>query len=237
MVTRVVVFSGSGRYSDPWHPFEETSDALAGVARELGWDAEVRPSEPASLLELAGVDVLVVNAGGGDPSQPPQAEDAWAAAHASVGRFVADGKGVVGVHTAANTFPDWPQWPAILGGAWVRGTSWHPERSIATFEAVPGMAGHPLLAGLPAVADVPALAGTPCVTCYDERYSGLSVAPASEPVLRHELGEAYETCAWVNGRVVYDGLGHDARSYESASRRRFVANALRFAAGEGSGRG
>ncbi|MDN5570492.1 MAG: ThuA domain-containing protein [Propionibacteriaceae bacterium] len=229
-VTRVVVVSGSGRYADPWHPFEETSAALASIARGLGWDAEVRPSEPDALLDLSDVDVVVVNSGGGDPAAPPEPDDAWAAAHASLGRFAAAGGGLVGVHTASNTFPDWPGWPDLLGGRWVRGESMHPERSIATFEAAPGMADHPLLAGIEAPAGLPALAGVPCVTCYDERYSRLTLGRESTPVLRHELGESYQTSAWLHGRVVYDGLGHDARSYESASRRRFVANALRFVA-------
>lgn len=232
MVTarRAVVVSGSGRYADPWHPFGETSAALAEIARELGWEAEVRPSEPASLLDLGGVDVVVVNSGGGDPDAPPAPDAAWAQAHAALGRFVSDGGGLLGVHTAANTFSDWPAWPSVLGGRWVRGESWHPERSLATFEAVPGTANHPLLAGIDPPVGLPALADTPCITCFDERYSRLTLAAASEPVLRHELGEAYETCAWTLGRVVYDGLGHDARSYESAARRRFVANALQFVA-------
>ena len=33
-VARVLIFSGAGRYADPWHPFEETTAASHSLTRE-----------------------------------------------------------------------------------------------------------------------------------------------------------------------------------------------------------
>jgi hypothetical protein len=95
----------------------------------------------------------------------------------------------------------------------VRGTSWHPKRCIATFGKAPGAEDYPVWTGL----DV--------VTVYDERYSDLVVHEGSTPLIRHELSEEWQVMGWAHGdNVIYDGMGHDARSYSSPSHRKFLIN-------------
>lgn len=234
-MTRALVLSGQGRYADPWHPFAETSDAVAEVVTDLGWAVEVRASEAGALADLSGVDVLVVNTGGGDPASPPTPDAAWQRDFEHLQGHVDAGRPVLALHAAANTFPDWEQWPEILGGRWVRGTSTHPELSHAVFEACPEQASHPVFAGLPTGDQLGLPELGPCILCHDERYSELTVHAGSVALLRHHTAGRHQVCAWLNGSVLYDGLGHDARSYASASRRRFLANCLTHLVGAAGG--
>lgn len=224
-MTRVAVVSGVGRYADPWHDFAATSSALADVIRELGWDVEIRPSEPAALLVLSGVDVCVINTGGGDPAAPPTKNEEWERAFQSLADFQASGGAILGVHTAANTFPDWPKWPTLLGGRWVRGVSSHPPLGEAVFEVLPSCQGSETLHH---VDDLPWAAPSEHqgVSCYDERYCELEVFGGSIPLLGHEHAGRRHTVAWMKGQVAYSGLGHGRRSYESPSHRRFLADLL-----------
>ena len=224
-VARVLIFSGAGRYADPWHPFEETTPALASVVEELGHEVVVDRSTPQAFDALDAVDLVIVNSGGGDPAARPTPTPEWAQAHARLGAYLDAGGVLLGTHTAAAAFPDWSEWTPRFGGAWLRGTSFHPERNYALFEATPAFAAHPLFAGIEPPVGLPALAGVPSVLCYDERYSAMVLGPDARPHLVHETGEKTEVCGWLSGeRIIYDGLGHNARSYESATRRRLLAN-------------
>lgn len=213
---RARVFSGSGRYRDPWHPFEQTSAAIAEVITGLGgWEVEVVQSEPESLTALDDVELVVINSGVGDPGNPPEPDPVWERAHAELGRWIEAGGPVLGTHTAAATFPDWPQWPALLGGRWVRGTSMHPPQGQATFDLA---SDHPILRGLDGV------------TVDDERYSYLELGHGVVPLLRHEHDDRPHVMAWAHEtetvRAVYDGLGHGPESYASASRRHLLRNEI-----------
>lgn len=205
----VVVLSGSGRYSDQWHPFAETSAAIAAILRDAGHDVEVRDSEPQALLDLDGVDLLVVNTGGADVEDAPSQQ--WRLAHAALGRFVDDGNPVLGLHTASNAFPDWPRWRELIGGRWGE-RAFHPEIGTATFLPAEGAEAHPVWDGLGEV------------TTFDERYSGLERSDDSVPLVHHVSEGVVEVMGWARGRVLYDGLGHDARSYDSPSRQRLLLN-------------
>lgn len=211
-MAHIRILTGHGRYSDPWHRFEETSAAVGQLLEDQGHAVDVRPDESEALVGLGRVDLVVVNVGG-NPSETLEPDARWNAAQTDFGVWISGGGRVLGLHTAANAFPDWLQWPSLLGGEWVRGSSWHPERSVATFEACPESAGHPIWQGCEPV------------TCYDERYSALAVHPDSVPLVRHELSERWEIMGWTKGsNVVYDGMGHDVRSYASPSRARFLVN-------------
>ena len=35
-MAEVLLLSGAGRFADPWHPFAQTSERLAGLLTELG---------------------------------------------------------------------------------------------------------------------------------------------------------------------------------------------------------
>ena len=228
---KTVVLSGQTRYVDPWHPIAETSQALAGACRELGLEVEVRSdADPAGWADLSGVDLLVVNSGGGMPDQPPQADSVWQPVYQAVASYVSDGGRVLAVHTATNAFPEWPGWAEIIGGHWVRGESGHPRHSLAVFQPAEGAAGHPVFAGLPVIED----AAGPAVVAYDERYWRLSLSDRVTPLMRHESDGAWHVNGWcVGDRVLVDGLGHDLRSYASVTRRHYLANAVRWLLGLG----
>lgn len=211
-MARIRILTGHRRYADPWHPFAETSEAVRSVLSGAGYDVSVVVDEPSSLHIAADVDLVVANVGG-QPQRVIEPDPVWAEAHAAFGGWIRDGGLLLGLHTASNAFPDWAEWPALLGGRWVRGVSGHPERSIATFEPVPGAESHPVWAGLDAV------------TAYDERYSDMAVFSGSQPVIQHETGETLQVAGWVKGdTVIYDSLGHNGRSYASESRVRFLLN-------------
>lgn len=228
-MARVLIFSGAGRYADPWHPFEETTGAIAAVVSDLGHQVVIDRSTPDAFVGLDEVDLVIVNSGGGDPDARPGTSPLWEGVHAQLAAYLDGGGALLGTHTAAAAFPDWPDWPRRFGGAWVRGTSFHPERSYALFEAAPAFVDHALFAGIASPSGLPALAGVPSVLCYDERYSAMIVGEGTSPTLVHETGERTQVCGWLTGdRVLYDGLGHNARSYESATRRQLLANEVNY---------
>ena len=214
MTASVRVLSGAGRYSDPYHPFAETSDAAASILTEAGHRVEVVESlDAAALGSLSGVDLVVVNSGGGiDLKAPMPRDEAWAEACASFGSWLDAGGRALVLHTGVNTFRDWADWPRRVGGTWTAGVSGHPLRCIATFEAAPGAEGHPILGGLTEV------------TCYDERYWRMGLDAGSWPFLRHETDERFHDVGWISeSGVVYDALGHNGRSYASPTRARLLA--------------
>ena len=114
---------------------------------------------------------------------------------------------MLGLHQAANAFRDAPAWAALLGGRWVEGTSWHPPHGAAVFRVVD--AAHPVTTGLTTI------------EAADERYLSLDVAPGAQVLVVADHEGAPHPVVWVApgpGRVLYDALGHDVRSYDSPSR-------------------
>lgn len=213
-MARIRVVDGTGRHSDPWHPFAESSPAIARVLSGAGHSVEVADAEPAAIADLAGVDLLVVNAGGGlDPRVPLPTPPEWADAYGKLDDWLASHP-LLAVHTGINAFRDWPRWADLCGGTWVPGVSGHPERSMAVFEPMPGAAGHPVLDGLDRV------------ICYDERYWKIGIHDTVTPVLMHETLDVLYPVVWVTGtdRAIYDALGHMGRTYESAERCRLLVN-------------
>ncbi|MGA4670281.1 ThuA domain-containing protein [Propionibacteriaceae bacterium Y1923] len=207
------VLSGVAPYDDPWHPFPETSAAAAEVLRGAGYRVEVLDSTPEALGSLDEVDLLVVNCGRGDGRGLGDSLGEWTPAFAAADAWLAAGGVVLGLHTAANTFHDWPTWAGLLGGRWVPGHSFHPPLDEVGFDIVPGAADHPVLAGLSRV------------QVADERYSDLVVDEGVTPLLQHHHEGVAQVMAWAAERAVYDGMGHDGRSYESADRQCFLVNA------------
>ncbi len=227
----VTIFTGLSRYADPWHPVAETSAEIADVVRALGLDVDMRTDEdPTALADLSGVDLLIVNSGGGDPERPITYDPAWQASFDAVAAHLAAGGALLAVHNAATGFPEWPGWADIIGAGWTRGTSGHPEISLAVFEADPSAVDHPVFSGL---FPIPGVTDRPAVVCYDERYWRMTVGDGNTPLLGHETLGDWHVMGWARGpHVLFDGLGHDKRSYASAHRRLYLANEIRWLLGE-----
>lgn len=210
-MSRVRVLCGGGRYGDPWHDFKGTSEAIASVVEGLGLSVEVVGDEPHSLSDLHGVDLLIVNAGGGHGEMPPH-DPAWMNAHQDLAYWMASGGAVLAVHAAYATFPEWPEWPRMIGGRFATHDLARFE-GVGTFLAMPGAHNHPVLASLPSV------------IARESRTAFLETYPGSEPLLAMVHEEAIMPVVWVRGqRLIYDGLGHDVESYRSATRRALLGN-------------
>lgn len=226
---KALLLSGTGRYADPWHPFAETSTALADLLREAGYDVDFPADVDAALAELARSgevdlpDLLVVNVGlprDGLPS--PGIPEATA----GLRRWVNSPRPMLASHVSATSFVDLPDWEDGLGGRWVRGTSMHPEYGPATIHIRQDSG--------------PLVAGIPDFTLPDERYSWLRTAPDINIHATHTHEDAEHPVAWSferpvpgsepAGRTFYDALGHDGASYESAEHRELLRRAISWLA-------
>lgn len=231
-VRRALVLAGRGRYEDPWHDGAATAGVLQPLLADDGWDVRVHGTSP-RLLDADGLvattvgrpDLVVVAAGSGRVDPDFDGDDhAWAAFHAALAGLVAGGVPLLALHASANAFHDAPDWSRLVGGRWVDGTSWHPPIGTARFDVAD--AAHPVTAGL---------AG---VEAFDEQYCDLVVDPGAHVLLttRHEGRD--HPVVWVApgpGRVLYDALGHDVRSWRSRSRCELLRREVAWLTSGGAG--
>ncbi|MET8139000.1 ThuA domain-containing protein [Sphaerisporangium sp. NPDC005288] len=217
MATNVILSGG------PAHDFPATSAALAEVLAEAGVRSLVTDDIAGTLAAGPRPDLVTVNA------LRRLADDGWSrslgvapfrlprAARAALLAHLDRGGGVLAVHAASICFDDWPAWRGLVGAAWVWGASHHPPLGPAEVKV---HGGHPIVEGL---ADF---------ELVDEIYSDLEVSPGVRP-LASSLGQPLVWAREVRGgRLVYDALGHDARSYESPSHRALLLRAARWLLGD-----
>lgn len=150
-------------------------------------------------------------------------------------KFVESGKGWIGFHVAGLTGisnPEWQWYLDWMGGGAFKG---HPAtRQNGTVKTDPGSTSHPALAGIPAswviheewyswnksargAADIKILA-TVDETTYNP---GGSNMPGDHPIL------------WSNtkyGPMIYCALGHEPAAYANENVRKFLSNAIPWAA-------
>ena len=226
---KALLLSGVGRYADPWHPFPETSAALAGLLREAGYDVDIPADVDAALETLvlgedtALPDLLVVNVGlPRDELPSPGTPDAAA----GLARWLDSARPLLASHVSSTSFLELPEWEAGVGGRWVRGQSMHPEYGPAAIHILPGSG--------------PLVAGIPDFKLLDERYSWLRTAPGIKVHATHTHDGVQHPVMWSfersaerrtpgrgpAGRTFYDALGHDAASYESAEHRELLHRAV-----------
>lgn len=223
-MTSALLLSGTGRYADPWHPFAETSAAVAELLEGHAISV-TRADEVDATLETfrdpaMWPDLLVVNVGlPRDGGSSPGTENAMAGLDA----FIDGGRPLLALHSSSTSFTESGAWEAALGGRWVRDVSMHPEYGPA----------HILLDG-----SFPA--GVPDFTVDDERYSWLRTSPDIVVHARHEHDGHLHPLMWSLERAVksdsgaasgtarsfYDALGHDAASYSSPERRELLGRAI-----------
>lgn len=226
---KALLLSGVGRYADPWHPFAETSAALAGLLRETDYDVGIPADVDEALAELNGLaeadlpNLLVANVGlprDGKPS--PGTPDAAA----GLARWLNSARPLLVSHVSSTSFLDLPEWESGLGGGWVRGQSMHPDYGPAAIHILPGSG--------------PLVEGIPDFKLLDERYSWLRTAPGINVHATHGHEGVEHPVIWSlerkppgqvpAGRTFYDALGHDAASYESPAHRELLRRAIAWLA-------
>ncbi|MEW9871512.1 ThuA domain-containing protein [Arthrobacter sp. HS15c] len=218
---RALLLSGTGRYADPWHPFAETSGALAGLVREAGFDVDTADDVDAALAGLASdagrPDLLVVNVGLPRDDRPSPATPE---ASAGLRHWLADGRPLLVSHVSSTSFVDAPEWETGLGGRWIRGTSMHPEYGPAAIRVLPESGA--LVEGIEDF-ELP-----------DERYSYLRTVPGITVHAAHTHEGSEHPVMWSldrrPGRTFYDALGHDAASYDSPEHRELLLRAIAWLA-------
>lgn len=210
-MSNVLIVSGAGEYSDPWHPFPDTTAELFGILRPHHTTAVTTEVASAlASLKVAEWGLVVMNFGSDEHEVSTDS-----ACVDGVQAYLRAGGALLASHVVATAFPADSRWEEILGGRWVRGTTMHPPKGDAEIEI--RSLGHPVTNG---VRDF---------TLTDERYSYLRVSEAAEILATHWHDDIEHPVVWAHewhgARVVYDGLGHDAESYESEDHRRLVSNA------------
>jgi uncharacterized protein len=202
-MAKVLIISGAGYYSDPWHPFADTSQRLAGIITGLGHQVAVSEAVEESLAKPGDPDLIVVNIGNPRETRPQSRIDA---AEQGLDRHLQRGGALLGVHVSATSMTTMSEWSQMLGGHWVRGRTMHPKQDLATVVVRPD--AHPIARGLTDF------------TVFDERYSYLHTNPHIAVLCEQSTDGRLHPIVWAResglARVVYDGLGHDTRSYESA---------------------
>ena len=215
---RTLILSGGGDFTDPWHPFAQTSARIAGILDGVAGDAVVSDAVIDSLHGLAAAPprLLVINAGNAE-----RATDADPDAISALAAYLQGGGALIVMHVASTAFPAVPEWERIIGGRWVRGTTMHPDEGRSAVQVVPG---HPITSRLRDF------------EVYDEMYSWLRVDPADHVLARHAYEGVDHPLAWareVDGaRVVYDALGHTPRSFDAPDHVRLLQNSARWVLGE-----
>lgn len=198
------------------HDFDVTSARLAQALEAVGIDSDIDddPDVAFASLPRTDVDLLTVNAlrwRMEDVERYASVREEWglslsARAREGVEAHLAAGRPLLAVHTATICFDDWDRWGGLVGGAWSWGRSSHPPLGGEVAVRVDSDA-HPIVAGIEDFRII------------DEVYGFLDRQPDVVGLLHSAHGGEDHPLLWARtlpsgARVVYDALGHDARSYD-----------------------
>lgn len=227
----VVVLAGGVPHA---HDFPAIATSIVAAVRHIDGHADDVDlvDHPDQLVEVltSRVDVLVVDAlfwpmvgDAYDSWRPRWAYSAPHVTRAAITEFVANGGGLVALHTAAICFDDWPEWGDIVGGSWRWGVSSHPPFGRVCARVV---ADHPVTAGLGSTFEL-----------HDEVYGDMFVRSHVDvlAVAKRTVDDADQPVLWAHhygrGRVVYNGFGHDAASIEHPANMQILTQAINWVRG------
>jgi type 1 glutamine amidotransferase len=199
------------------------------VMRDIGMRAggfETTATEDVSIVtreNLARFDAVAFFTSGELPMSEAQ--------KAALLDFVRGGKGFIGIHSATDTFYEWPDYGVMLG-AYFDGHPWHQEVTLRVEDRA-----HPATTSLPA-----------SFRLNDEIYQFRNWSRADVHVLLNldpasiDLNAPGVTrsdhdfaLAWTRtegrGRVFYTALGHEAGVWQDARFQQFLTGGIRWAMG------
>ena len=194
--------------------------AVLVVSETAGFHHDSIPAEQAFLRSLRGLRVIVVD----QIAQltPDVLRNARAVVFASTSglpprnpsvlRFVRDGGGFVGLHSASDTYADWPAYVRMLGGVRFVGHGPVEPRELTTARDT-------------------VTRGLPRHFAQTDEYYRFKGTPKARVIVR--LGRA--PLVWRRregrGRVFYSALGHPIGAWSAPRHRKLVAQGLRWAIG------
>ena len=196
------------------HPYDETTPVMNEFLAEAGHDVNVSESAEELECDLSGYDAIVLNT----LRQPATDNDLSEAQRNGLMGYVWTGGGLVSVHIAAASCPDWPEMKKMTGGGWVLGESWHPP--FGWFQVHLSNNTHPL------AKDV-----SPFWT-YDECYCGLDIQPDIDVfmygVVEDESKPLGWSCKYGEGDVANIALGHAGSSQQHPQFQQLILNSVDY---------
>jgi len=222
---RVLVYSGSTGFRHDSIP--AAVEALKSIGAKAGYavDASEDP-DVFSAEKLAQYKVIIFVSTTTDPKNPDSEWFVGARRDALQG-FLKAGKGVIGLHAAADSHYNWPWWGQMIGGYFERHPKGTPKAVVTVVDAK-----HPATARLPKTLER-----------VDEWYYYKDFNPTMRVLITVDpstigSGEADvnpNPLVWCHafggGRVFYSALGHTAESYSEPYMINLIAGALAYAAG------
>ncbi len=219
----------------PSHDFAATSAALVAVLADAGFESTVVDTPDAAFAALRGA----VTGGGPDyrlltvfglhwrmeQARFAGRRDACAFAlsdadAAALHDFVADGRGLLALHTAVICFDAHPVWRDLCGAVWDWERSSHPPVGDVAVAVTEAGRRHELTAGVDDFVII------------DEAYEGLDAVADRQPLLV-TAGDPPAPLLWTRsvgaGRVVTDLLGHGPASLCSPAHRTVLQRAACWA--------
>ena len=196
------------------HPYDETTPVMNEFLAEAGHDVNISESAEELECDLSGYDAIVLNT----LRQPATDNDLTEAQRNGLMGYVWTGGGLVSVHIAAASCPDWPEMKKMTGGGWVLGESWHPP--FGWFQVHLSNNTHPL------AKDV-----SPFWT-YDECYCGLDIQPDIDVfmygVVEDESKPLGWSCKYGEGDVANIALGHAGSSQQHPQFQQLILNSVDY---------
>jgi len=141
-----------------------------------------------------------------------------------------EGKGLVVLHHAIATYPDWPEYWKIIGARYylAKTTVDGVEKARSAYKHGMHFTIHV------ADPDHPVTRGVKDYEIHDETYKWFDVAKECHPLLTTEEPESNPVLAWAKtygpARVVYMQSGHDHFAYENPAFQQVLRQAIRWTA-------
>ena len=216
-----------------FHPFKESSHALEKILLKEGIESEITEDIEYGLKKIDEwyYDLLTIYAlrwsmKNGSKYKPYRNQ--WefnisASGQKYIHKFLKKGGGIFGLHTAAICFDQWKDWISILGGKWIWGKSGHLPFGVVNTRTE--TIKHPITKNIKPF-DI-----------EDEVFADLKIAKDITPLLSAQVEgqEKWYPVLWArnfsNGRIVYDALGHDARSINHPEHAKIIRRSANWAIG------
>ncbi|MFI6484011.1 ThuA domain-containing protein [Nonomuraea sp. NPDC050663] len=200
-----------------YHDFAATSQALSDVLAEIGVESEITEDIAGALSEPSEYQLITVNALRWQMGLERFADqrDQWgfrlpAQARTTLLDHLDRGGGLLCMHAASICFDDWQGWPRVVGASWEWDRSHHPPLGWASVRIT---GDHEVVSGLRDF------------DLVDEVYSDLRVMPDVKPLASANGQPLIWARPVRRGRVFYDALGHDTRSYDNEIHRTLLQRA------------